>query len=321
MPSGACSNAASSSSSGRRVRREILDQLLKETNFDLPADLVARQETSTLRRQLHEMREAGMSDSEIRAREAEPSGPTPTSRPAEPQGVLPPVQDRRGRGTSRSRKRTSRRKSRRSPPAPTRPPAGSAPGSRRRASPRGSPPRSSNARRSTASWNSSAIEESPLQEERAVETLDQSAALTASPSPKAKAEGGEAGEPDSGGLGRVSMATWPCLGTRHVPWLIGKRRARPRSDMPTAPRKHGTDGTLRNDRRPARATLFKGGQVGPRRDAMPIAGQSRRSAEVPRPRKGLPAMHSTHRRVALHSTNRSTRRPSSATRTTPGSGR
>lgn len=53
------------------VRRQIVDQLAEKTPFDLPADLVARQERSTLRRQVEEMRQAGMSDSEIRAREAE----------------------------------------------------------------------------------------------------------------------------------------------------------------------------------------------------------------------------------------------------------
>ena len=53
------------------VRREILDQLLKSTEFELPADLVTRQEKSTLRRQVGEMRQAGLSDAEIRAREAE----------------------------------------------------------------------------------------------------------------------------------------------------------------------------------------------------------------------------------------------------------
>jgi trigger factor len=39
--------------------------------FDLPKDLVARQERSTLRRLVEEMREAGLSDRDIRAREAE----------------------------------------------------------------------------------------------------------------------------------------------------------------------------------------------------------------------------------------------------------
>lgn len=53
------------------VRRQIIDQLIQEVPFDLPADLVARQERSTLRRQVEEMRQAGLSDSEIRAREAE----------------------------------------------------------------------------------------------------------------------------------------------------------------------------------------------------------------------------------------------------------
>ncbi len=53
------------------IRGEILDQLIKQTNFDLPADLVSRQEKSTLRRQVQEMRQAGMTDAEIRAREAE----------------------------------------------------------------------------------------------------------------------------------------------------------------------------------------------------------------------------------------------------------
>ena len=53
------------------IRREILDQLLAETSFELPADLVKRQELSTLRRQVAEMKQAGSSDSEIRAREAE----------------------------------------------------------------------------------------------------------------------------------------------------------------------------------------------------------------------------------------------------------
>ncbi len=53
------------------VRRQIVEALAEKTPFDLPADLVARQERSTLRRQVDEMRQAGMSDAEIRAREAE----------------------------------------------------------------------------------------------------------------------------------------------------------------------------------------------------------------------------------------------------------
>ena len=53
------------------VRREILDTLVAETPFDLPADLVARQEQANLRREVLEMRQAGLSDAEIRAREAQ----------------------------------------------------------------------------------------------------------------------------------------------------------------------------------------------------------------------------------------------------------
>ncbi len=53
------------------IRQQIVDQLISEVPFDLPRDLVARQEMSTLRRQVEEMRHAGMSESEIRAREAE----------------------------------------------------------------------------------------------------------------------------------------------------------------------------------------------------------------------------------------------------------
>lgn len=53
------------------IRREILDQLIAATPFDLPADLVARQEASTIRRRVMEMREGGLSDTDIRAREAE----------------------------------------------------------------------------------------------------------------------------------------------------------------------------------------------------------------------------------------------------------
>ena len=53
------------------VRQAVLDQLVAKTPFDLPADLVARQERSTLRNRVLEMRQAGLSDSQIRAREAE----------------------------------------------------------------------------------------------------------------------------------------------------------------------------------------------------------------------------------------------------------
>jgi len=53
------------------MRRQMLDAMIAEVPFDLPADLVARQERSTLRNHVQELRQAGLSDSQIRAREAE----------------------------------------------------------------------------------------------------------------------------------------------------------------------------------------------------------------------------------------------------------
>ncbi len=53
------------------VRGEILDKLVAETPFDLPADLVSRQEKTTLRRLAMELRQGGLSDTDLRAREAE----------------------------------------------------------------------------------------------------------------------------------------------------------------------------------------------------------------------------------------------------------
>jgi trigger factor len=52
------------------LRRQILDQLLERTPFDLPADLVRREETDTIRRLVMELRQEGISDEEIRASEA-----------------------------------------------------------------------------------------------------------------------------------------------------------------------------------------------------------------------------------------------------------
>jgi trigger factor len=53
------------------LRREIVDQLLDKTPIDLPADLVSRQEALTLRRRFHELRESGLDEASIRAREAQ----------------------------------------------------------------------------------------------------------------------------------------------------------------------------------------------------------------------------------------------------------
>jgi trigger factor len=53
------------------LRKQVFDILLDRVKFDLPPELVKRQELSTMRRIVEEMRHAGMSDSDIRAREAE----------------------------------------------------------------------------------------------------------------------------------------------------------------------------------------------------------------------------------------------------------
>ncbi|WP_422926262.1 trigger factor [Singulisphaera sp. PoT] len=53
------------------VRVEILNQLLAATPFDLPADLVKRQEKDTIRRLIVSMRKDGLNEQEIKAREAE----------------------------------------------------------------------------------------------------------------------------------------------------------------------------------------------------------------------------------------------------------
>ena len=69
-PRGARSGGSSRSSS-RPIRRQILDALIAATPFDLPADLVSRQEKSTICRLVMELRQEGFTDNEIRAREAE----------------------------------------------------------------------------------------------------------------------------------------------------------------------------------------------------------------------------------------------------------
>lgn len=55
----------------RAVRRQVLDALIAATPFDLPSDLVSRQESSTISRMVSELRREGMAVEEIRARQAE----------------------------------------------------------------------------------------------------------------------------------------------------------------------------------------------------------------------------------------------------------
>lgn len=53
------------------LRNDIMNTLINQVPFDLPSDLVARQEKTTIRRLVAELREQGLDDSGIRAREAE----------------------------------------------------------------------------------------------------------------------------------------------------------------------------------------------------------------------------------------------------------
>ena len=52
------------------LRRQILDQLLAKAPFELPTDLVGREEASTIRRLIMQLRQEGISDNQIRASEA-----------------------------------------------------------------------------------------------------------------------------------------------------------------------------------------------------------------------------------------------------------
>jgi trigger factor len=52
------------------LRAQIIDQLLRQTPFDLPADLVSREERSTIQRLVAQLKQGGMTDKEIRASEA-----------------------------------------------------------------------------------------------------------------------------------------------------------------------------------------------------------------------------------------------------------
>lgn len=59
------------SQSQEQVRRDVMDQLLSKAPFDLPADLVKREERTTIRRLVDNLRQSGLSGADIRAREAE----------------------------------------------------------------------------------------------------------------------------------------------------------------------------------------------------------------------------------------------------------
>jgi len=53
------------------IRRDLMSTLLAETPIDLPSDLVSRQEKTTLRRLVMDLKQEGLTESAIKAREAE----------------------------------------------------------------------------------------------------------------------------------------------------------------------------------------------------------------------------------------------------------
>jgi trigger factor len=53
------------------IRAQLLDQLLRATPFQLPSDLVSREERSTITRLVTQLKREGMSDDDIRAHEAQ----------------------------------------------------------------------------------------------------------------------------------------------------------------------------------------------------------------------------------------------------------
>jgi trigger factor len=53
------------------MRREIMDKLIAETSLELPEDLVGRQEQSTVNRLVMQLKQEGLNENEIRARQAE----------------------------------------------------------------------------------------------------------------------------------------------------------------------------------------------------------------------------------------------------------
>lgn len=53
------------------VRREVLSALIAQVPFDLPADLVSKQEKTTIRRLVMDLKQQGLSESQIRARQSQ----------------------------------------------------------------------------------------------------------------------------------------------------------------------------------------------------------------------------------------------------------
>jgi trigger factor len=56
------------------MRQQLVDTLLRQTPFELPADLVSREEKSTIERLVAQLKQEGMTENEIRARAAQIRG-------------------------------------------------------------------------------------------------------------------------------------------------------------------------------------------------------------------------------------------------------
>ena len=84
------------------LREQVLQDLLGQTPFALPPELVSREEINTVRRLVRELRQQGMSDNDIRPRGRDP-GQCPRVHPPVAQGIPAAGQDRRGRGDHRRR--------------------------------------------------------------------------------------------------------------------------------------------------------------------------------------------------------------------------
>jgi trigger factor len=53
------------------MRQQLVEQMLRQTPFDLPADLVSREEKTTIERLVAQLKQEGMTENEIRARAAQ----------------------------------------------------------------------------------------------------------------------------------------------------------------------------------------------------------------------------------------------------------
>ena len=80
------------------MSRQLLDQLLHHTPFELPSELVSREEKSTISRLVTQLKREGMSDDDIRAHEAQIRANAHETTLRSLKELLASFQDRRRRG-------------------------------------------------------------------------------------------------------------------------------------------------------------------------------------------------------------------------------